>query len=183
MCWLCCTCGIYVIIIKIGSSFGSLRLKPPATTFCYLRRLVKLETIVFVCVKLAFARWANLQVAWKMETANLEATYTLCNWFVFIASLLHFSSTSVCVCEMGGQSSKENSWRQSSSVGSSCSASSWSACLDPLSGYAFDDPQPSYSSFGCEAYGGDTFIRYDTAKLERTNSTIVDRYSSIEQAT
>ncbi|XP_014500419.1 E3 ubiquitin-protein ligase RGLG2 isoform X2 [Vigna radiata var. radiata] len=84
---------------------------------------------------------------------------------------------------MGGQSSKENSWRQSSSVGSSCSASSWSACLDPLSGYAFDDPQPSYSSFGCEAYGGDTFIRYDTAKLERTNSTIVDRYSSIEQVT
>ncbi|XP_047174948.1 E3 ubiquitin-protein ligase RGLG2-like [Vigna umbellata] len=84
---------------------------------------------------------------------------------------------------MGGQSSKENSWRQSSSVGSSCSASSWSAYLDPISGYAFDDPQPSYSSFGCEAYGGDTLIPYDSAKLERTNSRIVDRYNSIEQVT
>ncbi|XP_027941803.1 E3 ubiquitin-protein ligase RGLG2-like isoform X2 [Vigna unguiculata] len=82
---------------------------------------------------------------------------------------------------MGGQSSKEDGWRQSSSVGSSFSASSWSACLDPLSGYGFDDPQPSYSSFGCEAYGGDRLVRYDSAKLERTNSTTVDCYNSIEQ--
>jgi len=84
---------------------------------------------------------------------------------------------------MGGQSSKEDGWRQSSSVGSSFSASSWSACLDPLSGYGFDDPQPSYSSFGCEAYGGDRLVRYDSAKLERTNSTIVDCYNSIQQVT
>ncbi|CAJ1793031.1 unnamed protein product [Sphenostylis stenocarpa] len=84
---------------------------------------------------------------------------------------------------MGGESSKEDSWRQSSSVGSSYSASSWSAYLDPLSGYGFEDPQPSYSSFGYEAYGSDRLVHYDGAKLERRYSRIADHYSSIEQVT
>ncbi|RDX61961.1 E3 ubiquitin-protein ligase RGLG2, partial [Mucuna pruriens] len=83
---------------------------------------------------------------------------------------------------MGGQSSKEDSWRQSSFVRSS-SASSWSAYFDPLSGYGFDDSQPSYSSFGYEAYGSDRMVRYDSTKLERRCSRIVDHYNSIDQVT
>lgn len=84
---------------------------------------------------------------------------------------------------MGGQSSKEDSWRQSSYArsNSSCSASSWSAYFDPLSGYGFDDPQPSYSSFGYEAYGSDAVVGYDSAKLERRYSRIYDHYNSIDQ--
>ncbi|KAL2320188.1 hypothetical protein Fmac_029157 [Flemingia macrophylla] len=83
---------------------------------------------------------------------------------------------------MGGQSSKDDSWRRSSSLcsSSSFSASSWSAFVDPLSGYGFDDPQPWYSSFGCEAYGGD---HYDSTKLERRYSTISDHYNSLDQVT
>ncbi|TKY63177.1 E3 ubiquitin-protein ligase RGLG2 [Spatholobus suberectus] len=86
---------------------------------------------------------------------------------------------------MGGQSSRQDSWRQSSSVrsNSSRSASSWSAYLDPLSGYGFDDPQPSYSSYGYEAYGSDRMVRYDSTKLERRYSRIADHYNSIDQVT
>ncbi|KAG4395940.1 hypothetical protein AAZX31_19G070900 [Glycine max] len=80
---------------------------------------------------------------------------------------------------MGGQNSKEESWRQSSSVRSS--SSSWSAYLDPLSSYGFNEPQPSYSSYGYEAYGGDGMVRYDSTKLERRYSRISDHYSSIDQ--
>ncbi|XP_020203753.1 E3 ubiquitin-protein ligase RGLG2 isoform X2 [Cajanus cajan] len=86
---------------------------------------------------------------------------------------------------MGGQSSRDDSWRQSSSLrsNSSCSASSWSAFVDPLSGYGFDDPQPSYSSYGYEAYGGDRVVRYDSTKIERRYSRNSDHYYSIDQVT
>ena len=80
---------------------------------------------------------------------------------------------------MGGQSSKDSSLVSSSSS----SSSSWSAYLDPLSSYGFDEPQPSYSSYGYEAYGGDGMVRYDSAKLERRYSRISDHYSSIDQVT
>ncbi|XP_027347427.1 E3 ubiquitin-protein ligase RGLG2-like [Abrus precatorius] len=79
---------------------------------------------------------------------------------------------------MGGRSSKEDSWRQSSSVRS---ASSWSAYLDPQWGYDYDDPQSSYSSYGYEAYASENVVRDDSTKLQRRYSRIVDNYNSIDE--
>lgn len=88
---------------------------------------------------------------------------------------------------MGGQSSKEDSWRQSSS--------SWSAYFDPLSSYGQgsyiydDDPQPSYSSsnlyydspsqyyYGCD----EPYPRDHSTKLQRRYSRIADSYNSIDE--
>ncbi|KAK7338630.1 hypothetical protein VNO77_19251 [Canavalia gladiata] len=83
---------------------------------------------------------------------------------------------------MGGRSSKEDSWRQSSSVRSS-SSSFWSAYLDPHLGYGYDDPIPSYSSYGCEAYASDRMVPNEITKLERRYSRIADNYNSIDEVT
>ncbi|XP_061341855.1 E3 ubiquitin-protein ligase RGLG2 isoform X2 [Gastrolobium bilobum] len=100
---------------------------------------------------------------------------------------------------MGVRSSKEDSWRQSSSIRSSSSASSWSAYFDPHLGYGQGsysyDPQPSYSSselnydtplqnhYGYEPYGGGRVAHDYNTKLERRYSRIADGYNSIDEVT
>ncbi|KAK7395820.1 hypothetical protein VNO78_16391 [Psophocarpus tetragonolobus] len=108
----------------------------------------------------------------------------VCAHYYFIFHCRVFSRKGFVL--MGGQSSKEDSWRQNSSVGSSFSASSsWNAYFDPLSSYGFGEAQPSYSSYGYEAYGhgSDGMVRYDSTKLERRYSRIADHYNSIDQVT
>ncbi|KAK7293510.1 hypothetical protein RJT34_16377 [Clitoria ternatea] len=85
---------------------------------------------------------------------------------------------------MGGQSSKEDSWRRSSSLQSSSFASSyWSSYLDPQWGYDCDDPQSAFSSYGYEAYAIDSTVRDDSIKLQRRYSRIADNYNDIDEVT
>lgn len=103
---------------------------------------------------------------------------------------------------MGGKSSKEDSFRQNSSLRStsSASASSWSAHHDPYSGYGQggytyeSQPPPSYpaqpyyapppppQNHGYEPHANDRVANhYNKKKLERKYSRIADNYNSIDE--
>ncbi|KAJ7970738.1 E3 ubiquitin-protein ligase RGLG2-like [Quillaja saponaria] len=90
---------------------------------------------------------------------------------------------------MGGRSSKEGSWRQTSSLHSS--SSSWSAYPQPPYGQETQSyaPQPSYYSqqynTGSQEYGGGQNVMHagGRKKLERRYSRIADNYNSLEQVT
>lgn len=101
---------------------------------------------------------------------------------------------------MGGNSSKDNSWRQNSSVQrSSSSASSWSQYPEPAygqGGYPYEPQQSSYPTqqqyydapphpppnYDDGPYAGGRVARHDDRKkLERKYSRIADNYNSIDE--
>ncbi|KAK7316149.1 hypothetical protein VNO77_34922 [Canavalia gladiata] len=103
---------------------------------------------------------------------------------------------------MGGNNSKEDNWRQSSSVRSSSSASSWTAYPDPHSGYGqggytYEPQQPSYptqhyyappppQNYGYEPQhqvSGTVPGRNNERRLDRKYSRIADNYNSIDEVT
>lgn len=96
---------------------------------------------------------------------------------------------------MGGQSSKEDSWRQSSSFHSS--ASTWNPFPDPQSPYGHGsetlgyEPHQTYSSQqfyvpppqnnGYAPYASGRVGGNERNKLERKYSRIADNYNSLEE--
>ncbi|KAF7801592.1 E3 ubiquitin-protein ligase RGLG2-like [Senna tora] len=98
---------------------------------------------------------------------------------------------------MGGRSSKEDSWRQSSSFRSS--SSTWNPFPDAHSPYGHGseaygyEPQQTYSSYappppppqnyGYDPYPSGRVAGNDGNKLERRYSRIADNYNSLEEVT